>query len=135
MKARIHTDGGCRVSNPGPAGYGLHIVRLDPPAPVVNIGKRVGVLTNNQAEYTGLIAALDWALENEVTDLEIVSDSEVMIRHMTGIYVCRSPNVLPLYLEASAKADMIGKIEFRHVKRGFNVEADENYNAAMDGEA
>jgi probable phosphoglycerate mutase len=88
-----HCDGGSR-GNPGPAGYGAVIE--DPHGQVVaRLSKFLGVQTNNYAEYSGLLAVLEWAIENRAKHLRVVSDSELMVKQMKGLYYGRKPNAAP----------------------------------------
>src|SRR3954452_12272853 len=93
-----HVDGGAR-GNPGPAGYGVS-VEDEKGAPVAQLSEYLGHQTNNFAEYSGLIAALKYANENGQRALEVVADSELMVKQMNGQYKVRAPQLLPLYEEA-----------------------------------
>src|SRR5689334_5768013 len=93
-----HIDGGAR-GNPGPAGYG--IVMTDGAGTVVaELSRFLGHRTNNYAEYSALIAALEWALAQDHRNLRIVSDSELLVRQMKGVYKVKSPDLRPLYEQA-----------------------------------
>jgi ribonuclease HI len=125
-----HCDGGSR-GNPGPAGYGAVIE--DPQGQVAaRLSDYVGRQTNNYAEYAGLLAVLGWALENGVKRLRVVSDSELMVRQMKGVYRVKNPGLLPLWQEARQRARRLEAFEMRHTLRGGNREADRLANAAMD---
>jgi len=125
-----HCDGGSR-GNPGPSGYGAVIE--DPQGRVAaRLSKFLGVQTNNYAEYQGLLAVLGWALENGVRRLRVVSDSELMVRQMTGRYKVASPLLRPLWQDAKRLAARLDGIEMRHTLRGGNQEADRLANEAMD---
>jgi probable phosphoglycerate mutase len=126
-----YTDGGAR-GNPGPSGYGVHIVGADGQT-VAELSKFLGIQTNNVAEYSAMLGALDWALANGVTHLRIVSDSELMVKQMQGKYKISSPGLKPLYDEARAKARRLEQFRIEHVLRGKNKRADALANAAMDG--
>lgn len=125
-----YTDGGAR-GNPGPAGYGVHIVSPSGET-VAELGRFLGIQTNNFAEYSALIAALDWALANSVTHLRVVSDSELMVKQMQGKYKVSSPGLKPQYDDARAKARQLEIFRIEHVLRGKNKRADALANAAMD---
>jgi probable phosphoglycerate mutase len=125
-----HCDGGSR-GNPGPAGYGAVIE--DPEGQVVaRLSEFLGRQTNNYAEYKGLLAVLAWALANGVKRLTVVSDSELMVRQIKGIYKVKNPGLLPLWQEARAMSRQLNAFEMRHTLRGGNKEADKLANAAMD---
>jgi ribonuclease HI len=125
-----HCDGGSR-GNPGPAGYGA--VVEDPTGQVVaRLSEFLGRQTNNYAEYKGLLAVLAWALANSVRRLRVVSDSELMVRQMKGVYKVKNEGLRPLWQEAQALARRLDGFEMRHTLRGGNKEADKLANAAMD---
>jgi len=125
-----HCDGGSR-GNPGPAGFGAVIE--DPEGKVVaRLSEYLGKQTNNYAEYSGLLAVLDWALKNGAKRLCVVSDSELMVRQMKGRYKVKAPGLLPLWEEAQKRAAKLEDFEMRHTLRGGNKEADKLANDAMD---
>jgi ribonuclease HI len=125
-----HCDGGSR-GNPGPSGYGA-VVEDAHGQVVANLSSFLGIQTNNFAEYSGLLAVLKWALENGKTRLRVVSDSELMVKQMKGLYKVKSPGLLPLYQEARRLAARLDGFEMRHTLRGGNKEADRLANEAMD---
>ena len=130
MKARLFTDGGAR-GNPGPAGAGA--VLFDDRGRVVErLGKYLGKQTNNVAEYRGLILGLRRAAELGAEELEVVADSELIIRQLTGIYRVRSPVLQELHAEAMALLKGFRKVKLRHIPREENIEADEMSNRAID---
>ena len=123
-------DGGSR-GNPGPSGYGAVI--QDPEGrTVARLGQFLGIQTNNYAEYSGLLAVLDWALKNGAKRLCVVSDSELMVRQMKGMYKVKSAGLRPLWEEAQRRAVKLDGFEMRHTLRGGNKEADRLANEAMD---
>jgi probable phosphoglycerate mutase len=125
-----HCDGGSR-GNPGPSGYGAVIE--DPQGRVVaRLSEFLGVQTNNYAEYSGLLAVLKWAIENGAEHLRVVSDSELMVKQMKGLYKVKSPGLIPLWQEAKRRAARLERFEMRHTLRGGNKEADRLANEAMD---
>jgi ribonuclease HI len=124
------TDGGAR-GNPGPSGYGVHIVSPTG-ATLAELSQFIGIQTNNIAEYSALVAALDWALANGVRHFRVVSDSELMVRQMQGRYQVSSPLLRPLYDEARRRARQLELFRIEHVLRGKNKRADQLANAAMD---
>lgn len=125
-----YCDGGSR-GNPGPAGYGAVI--QDPTGRVVaRLSRFLGKQTNNVAEYSGLLAVLEWALENGIKRLRVVSDSELMVRQMKGVYKVNHPALRPLWEEAQRRAARLDGFEITHTLRGGNQEADRLANEAMD---
>ena len=125
-----HCDGGSR-GNPGPSGYGA--VVEDPQGRVVaRLGEFLGIQTNNFAEYSGLLAVLQWAIENGAKRLRVVSDSELMVKQMQGKYKVASPVLRPLYEEGRRRSRQLERFEMRHTLRGGNKEADQLANEAMD---
>jgi ribonuclease HI len=125
-----HCDGGSR-GNPGPAGYGAVIE--DPEGRVVaKLSKYLGRQTNNYAEYAGLLAVLEWALDHGARRLRVVSDSELMVNQMKGRYKVASAGLKPLWEEAKKRAGRLEGFEMRHTLRGGNKEADKLANRAMD---
>ncbi len=123
-------DGGSR-GNPGPAGYGVWIESADG-SPLAELAEFIGIRTNNVAEYSGLLAALDWAVAHGASELRVVSDSELMVKQMKGQYSVKSPDLKPLYEEAKRRVAKLGRFEMQHVLRGKNKEADRLANEAMD---
>jgi ribonuclease HI len=125
-----HCDGGSR-GNPGPAGYGA-VVEDPQGRTAARLSKFLGRQTNNFAEYSGLLAVLDWALGNGVKCLRVVSDSELMVNQMKGRYKVASPGLRPLWEEAKQRAARLERFEMSHTLRGGNKEADRLANEAMD---
>ena len=125
-----HCDGGSR-GNPGPSGYGA-VVESPDGRVVARLGEFLGIQTNNYAEYSGLLAVLKWAIENNAKRLRVVSDSELMVKQMKGQYKVASPVLRPLYEEARRLSRQLEKFEMRHTLRGGNQEADRLANEAMD---
>lgn len=126
-------DGGAR-SNPGPAGYGVHIVD-DEGNVLAELHGSLGVTTNNIAEYNGLIAAMQWAIDHNVTSLKIKGDSLLIIEQMRGNYKVKNEGLKPLHMKARMLAMQIGDVSFEHVRREHNKEADRLSNVGMDGNA
>jgi ribonuclease HI len=125
-----HCDGGSR-GNPGPAGYGAVIE--DPEGEVVaQLSEYLGRQTNNYAEYKGLLAVLEWALKHGARRLLVVSDSELMVRQMKGVYKVKNAGLRPLWEEAQNRAARLEDFEIRHTLRGGNKEADRLANEAMN---
>jgi len=125
-----HVDGGAR-GNPGPAGYGV-VITDQTGRKVASLSEYLGHQTNNYAEYNGLLAALDYAIEHGPRALKVVGDSELLVKQIRGDYKVKSPTLLELYQRARK---MIGQLEWfsiQHVLRGGNQEADRLANLAMD---
>ena len=127
--AVAHIDGGSR-GNPGPAGYGVRIERAD--GTVVELKEPVGVATNNVAEYRGLLAALTWATRHGVDRLHVRSDSLLLVKQMRGEYRVKHAGLRPLWQEASNLVRRIRDVQFEHVRRELNKDADRLANEAMD---
>jgi ribonuclease H / adenosylcobalamin/alpha-ribazole phosphatase len=130
VKARLSTDGGAR-GNPGPAAYG-YVLEADDGTVLAAHGETIGVATNNVAEYRALIAGLEKALELSVPELEVVSDSELLVKQMTGEYRVKNETLRELSLEASRLARKIGKVTYTAVRREHNELADRLVNEALD---
>jgi ribonuclease HI len=125
-----HVDGGAR-GNPGPAGYGV-VIEDEAGHPVARLSRYLGHQTNNYAEYSGLLAALEYALAHGHKALEVVSDSELLVRQMNGLYKVRAPQLLDLYRQAKSQAAQLDFFRIRHVRREQNRQADALANRAMD---
>jgi ribonuclease HI len=127
---RANIDGGSR-GNPGPASYG--VVIRDPRGEVVaKLKKYIGRMTNNVAEYYGLIAALDYAQSRGIRALRVESDSELLVRQMRGQYKVKSPELRPLFERARKMALTFASFKIDHVYREQNAEADALANEALD---
>jgi len=123
-------DGGAR-GNPGPAGWGA-LVQDATGTVVAELFGALPHATNNVAEYSGLLAALDWCAEHGATAVHVKSDSLLLVQQMRGVYKVKSDGLKPLYGRARLVAHTIGKVTFEHVRREFNKEADRLANLAMD---
>ena len=130
MKARLFTDGGAR-GNPGPAAF-AYVLEDAEGTVLAAHGETIGVATNNVAEYSGLVAGLRRALELHVTHVELVSDSELLVKQMRGEYRVKNEALRALFLEATALARQLQGVEYRHVKRAHNELADRLVNDALD---
>jgi probable phosphoglycerate mutase len=128
-----YVDGASR-GNPGDAAYGVRVCSREGDE-LAAFGDYLGTRTNNYAEYSGLLAALAWALDNEVSDLEVVSDSELMVKQMNGKYRVKSPKLKPLFDEARSRAGKLDSFRIRHVLRHENTDADRLANRAIDERA
>jgi ribonuclease HI len=127
---QANIDGGSR-GNPGPASYGV-VMRNERGEVVAKLKKYIGRMTNNVAEYYGLIAALDYAQSQGVRALRIESDSELLVRQMLGHYKVKSADLRPLFERAKKIAQTFESFRIAHVYRERNAEADALANEAMD---
>ena len=108
----------------------MHIARAD--GTIVELKESVGVATNNVAEYRGLLAALAWAASHGLERLHVRSDSLLLIKQMRGEYRVKNAGLIPLWQEARGLTRQIREVQFEHVRREFNKEADRLANEAMD---
>ena len=131
VRARLWTDGGAR-GNPGPAAYG-YVLEGDDGTVLAAHGEAMGVATNNVAEYSALIAGLEKALELAVGDLEVVSDSELMVKQMRGEYKVKNAALRELSLRAGQLAREVGSVRYTAIRREHNELADRLVNEALDG--
>jgi ribonuclease H / adenosylcobalamin/alpha-ribazole phosphatase len=130
VKARLSTDGGAR-GNPGPAAFG-YVLETEDGTVLAAHGEAIGRATNNVAEYRGLIAGLEKALELGVDDVEVHSDSELLVRQMTGVYRVKNATLKDLREEAAGLARRLRRVEYRAVRREQNELADRLVNEALD---
>ncbi|HET9946589.1 MAG TPA: ribonuclease HI family protein [Patescibacteria group bacterium] len=132
----IYTDGGSR-GNPGPAASGFSILD-ETGKEVAGIGIRLGITTNNIAEYTALIEALKWLNSHrEIIDnssgIHVKMDSQLICSQMQGVYRVKHPNMIPLYEEVQKQIALVGKpVTFQHIPREQNKRADQLVNQALD---
>ena len=132
MKVRLFTDGGAR-GNPGPAAFGF-VLEAENGDLLASEGEAIGVATNNVAEYRGLIAGLERAIEQEVRELEVISDSELMVKQMRGEYRVKNEGLQELHAQARKLAGHFDAIEYRHVRRAENELADKLVNQVLNAE-
>ncbi len=130
MKARLWTDGGAR-GNPGPAAF-AYVLEDEDGSTLAAHGETIGTATNNVAEYRGLVSGLAKALELGVDELEVVSDSELLVKQMRGEYRVKNEALRALSLEAASLARRIGAVEYHAVRREHNELADRLVNEALD---
>jgi probable phosphoglycerate mutase len=130
VKARLWTDGGAR-GNPGPAAYG-YVLEAENGTVLAAHGEAIGVATNNVAEYRALLEGLRKAVEVGVEELEVVSDSELLVHQMRGEWKIKNEALRVLWDEAHAAADRIGKVRYTAVRREHNELADRLVNEALD---
>jgi ribonuclease HI len=133
VKARLSTDGGAR-GNPGPAAY-AYVLEADNGTVLAAHGEAIGVATNNVAEYSALVAGLEKAIEVGVTHLEVISDSELMVKQMRGEYRVKNEALRDLSVRASQLAREVGSVSYKAVRREQNKLADQLVNEALDAEA
>jgi probable phosphoglycerate mutase len=133
VRARLSTDGGSR-GNPGPAAYGF-VLETEDGTLLDARGEAIGTATNNVAEYRGLLAGLESALERKVDEVEVVSDSELLVRQMLGEYKVKNETLRELVDEAHALADRLKRVTYTAVRREHNELADRLVNEALDSAA
>jgi ribonuclease HI len=125
-----YIDGGAR-GNPGPAGYGVRIEN-EAGEMIDELHGALGIATNNVAEYNGLLAALQWAVDHGEREVHIRADSELLVKQMRGEYKVKHPGLQPLYVRARLLVMELGDVRFAHVRREKNKEADRLSNLGMD---
>ena len=127
----LFCDGASR-GNPGPGAYGFVLYHNEDV--VFEDGQKLGQVTNNIAEYTGLIRGLEAALKHGASSITVKSDSELMVRQLNGIYKVKTPHILVLFQEARALLQQFKKTQILHVRREENKRADSLCNRALDGQ-
>ena len=133
MKATLYADGGSR-GNPGPAAFGA--VLLDPHGETLReISDFLGTTTNNVAEWSGLIAGLEAALELGIDEIEVRLDSELVVRQLSGAYRVKQPHLVPLHAKAKSLLRRFPHSHVAHVRREHNKEADKLVNQVLDAHA
>ena len=130
MRARLFTDGGAR-GNPGPAAYG-YVLEAEDGTVLDARGEAIGVATNNVAEYRALVAGLAKAVELGLYELEVVSDSELLVKQMRGEYKVKNAALQELNAAAEALARRVGRVTYTAVRREHNELADRLVNEALD---
>jgi probable phosphoglycerate mutase len=130
VRARLFTDGGAR-GNPGPAAYG-YVLQAEDGTVLDARGEAIGVATNNVAEYRALVAGLEQAVKAGVSELEVVSDSELMVKQMRGDYRIKNEALRALSLQAAELARRLGRVRYTAVRREHNELADRLVNEALD---
>lgn len=125
-----HCDGGAR-GNPGPAGFGAEVTDAQGNV-IAELSEFLGIRTNNYAEYSGLLASLQYALDNHFPRLKVISDSELMVKQIQGKYKVNSPDLKPLWQEAKNRIARLEGFEISHALRHKNKAADALANQAMD---
>ena len=130
MKARLFTDGGAR-GNPGPAAY-AYVIEDEHGELLVAHGEAIGHATNNVAEYRALVEGLRKAASLGVRELEVISDSELVVKQMRGEYRIKNEALRQLSVEAGGAARDVGNVRYIAVRREHNELADRLVNEALD---
>jgi ribonuclease HI/catechol 2,3-dioxygenase-like lactoylglutathione lyase family enzyme len=130
VKARLSTDGGAR-GNPGPAAF-AYVLEAEDGTVLAAHGEAIGVATNNVAEYRALVEGLRKAVELAVGEVEVVSDSELLVKQMRGEYRVKNAALRELSLEATALARKLDRVSYTAVRREHNELADRLVNEALD---
>jgi ribonuclease HI len=129
-KLTVNVDGGAR-GNPGPAAIGV-VVRNEDGAVVEAVGETIGRQTNNVAEYKALLRGIELASAHGATQVELVGDSELVVRQVEGRYKVKNADLKPLHARAKEMLSEFDNWEIRHVKRAQNADADALVNQALD---
>jgi probable phosphoglycerate mutase len=130
VSVKLFTDGGAR-GNPGPAAYG-YVLEADDGTVLAAHGEKIGVATNNVAEYSALIAGLEKALELGLPRVDVISDSELLVKQMRGEYRVKNDALRELNEQAARLASRIGEVTYSAVRREHNELADRLVNEALD---
>jgi ribonuclease HI len=132
-RARLFTDGGAR-GNPGPAAF-AYVIEAPDGETIAAYGEAFGVATNNVAEYRALVAGLERAGELGIRELEVVSDSELMVKQMRGEYAVKNHALRDLWVQATEAARGLASVSYTAVRREHNKLADQLVNDALDAAA
>jgi ribonuclease HI len=130
VKARLSTDGGAR-GNPGPAAY-AYVLETEDGTVLDARGEKIGVATNNVAEYRGLLLGLDRARALGADEVEVVNDSELVAKQINGVYKVKHPDMKPLHAAAEQALGQFARWRVRSVPRAQNAAADALVNQALD---
>ena len=129
-RALVWVDGGAR-GNPGPAAIGA-VIKDEQEQLITSLSRRIGIGTNNQAEYMALIAALEKAISLGARQVHVKSDSELMVKQLNGNYRVKNANLKPLYQKVKQLQDSLQEFTIAHIPRQQNREADRLVNQALD---
>jgi ribonuclease HI len=129
-EAKLYTDGGSR-GNPGDSACAYVICKLDDTV-VEKSGYYMGVATNNQAEYLGMIKGVERARDLGIDRIHLYSDSQLVVNQMNGFYKVKNQELLPLHLQLKQLADSFEEVSFHHIPRALNAEADKEVNRILD---
>lgn len=132
MKLITYTDGGSR-NNPGPSAAGV-VIKNEQLETITAFGKYLGIQTNNFAEYTAIILALEKALELGATEVDCIMDSELAVKQLRREYKVKEPTLQKLWLQVYNLSTKFKKVTYRHTLRAGNTEADAEVNKALDAE-
>jgi len=129
----VYCDGGAR-GNPGPAAIGAVVLdpSTDPPTKLATVSERIGVATNNVAEYRALVAALEAARDFAARRIRVRADSQLLVRQLEGRYRVKQPHLKPFFERAKELLAEYESVDLAHVPREENTEADALVNAALD---
>jgi ribonuclease HI len=130
VRLRVNVDGGSR-GNPGPAAVGV-VVRDESGEVIADAAEPIGNATNNVAEYRALIRGVELAAEHGATSLELLGDSELVVKQVRGEYRVKDANLKPLHAQARQALSAFSEWSFDHVRREQNAEADALVNQALD---
>ncbi|MGC8553941.1 MAG: ribonuclease HI family protein [Candidatus Acidulodesulfobacterium sp.] len=135
MNLTVYTDGASR-GNPGKSGAGIFILDEDNKK-TISLKQYLGILTNNEAEYRALVIALEYLAELTNTsgkfNINFLSDSQLLVNQLNGVYSVKSPNIIPLYEKAKKIiANLNAAYSFKHIPRTLNFKADKLANSAID---
>jgi ribonuclease HI len=130
-RAIVNVDGGAR-GNPGPAAIGV-VVRDGDGAVLAEVGEKIGEATNNVAEYRALLRGIELAAAHGASDLELVGDSELVVRQVEGRYKVKNAGMKELHAEVKKALGDFDSWSIRHVRRAENADADRLVNEALDG--
>ena len=131
LHVRVYIDGGSR-GNPGPAGAGVVIRDTEDGQALHEAGLFLGEATNNVAEYRALLAGMEAAKKFDAAEVEIVSDSQLLVRQMTGLYRVKNEGLKPLHDRAMKLASGFARCSYRHIRREDNTHADRLVNQAIN---
>jgi ribonuclease HI len=130
-RAIVNVDGGARGS-PGPAAIGV-VVRDDDGAVLEKLGEKIGEATNNVAEYRALLKGIELAAAHGASELELIGDSELVVRQVEGRYKVKNAGMKELHAEVKKRLAGFDSWSIRHVRRAENADADKLVNEALDG--
>jgi ribonuclease HI len=130
-RVTVNVDGGAR-GNPGPAAIGV-VLRDDGGRIVEEVGEKIGEATNNVAEYKALLRGIELAAAQGASELELVGDSELVVRQVEGKYKVKNAGIKPLHAEVKRALVDFDSWSIRHVRRAENADADRLVNQALDG--
>jgi ribonuclease HI len=131
LKLVVNVDGGAR-GNPGPAAIGVVLATADGTV-VEELAEQIGIATNNVAEYRAVLRGVERAQAMGATEIELIGDSELVARQLSGAYKVKHASMKPLFTQARAALEQFHSWEMRTVPRAQNARADELVNAALDG--